>query len=173
LKAIHNRSQGLSKFVDDYKTVTEIPKPDIIQINVNDLIHGVISLLKQSRLIENITIKIEIKPPDLVIPLDKKMVEQILLNVLKNAAHALTDHSNPKIVIRGFESEGNKIIELEDNGTGIPFNILDYVFMPFFTTKKEGSGIGLTLSRQLMKAQKGHIKIYSREGEGTLVSLIF
>lgn len=173
LKAIHNRSQGLSKFVDDYKTVTEIPKPDIMQINVNDLIQGVISLLKQGRLLQNIAIKIEIKPPDLVIPLDKKMVEQILLNVLKNATHALADHSNPKIVLRGFELEGNKIIEVEDNGTGIPFNILDYIFMPFFTTKKEGSGIGLTLSRQLMKAQKGHIKIFSREGDGTLVSLIF
>ncbi len=173
LKAIHNRSQGLSKFVDDYKTVTEIPRPDIIQANVNELIQGVISLLERSQLIENISIKIDIKPPDLAIPLDKKMVEQILLNILKNAVYALADHSNPRIVIRGFESDGYKSIEVEDNGTGIPFNILDYVFMPFFTTKKEGSGIGLTLSRQLMKAQKGQIKIYSREGEGTVVSLIF
>jgi two-component system nitrogen regulation sensor histidine kinase NtrY len=173
LKAIYTRSQGLSKFVDDYKTVTEIPKPDILQIKVNEMIQGVISLLQRSQLIENIEIKLEIKPSDLVIPMDKKMVEQILINVIKNATHALADHSKPRIVIRSYDSGDFKYIEVEDNGTGIPFNILDYIFMPFFTTKKEGSGIGLTLSRQLMKAQKGHIKIYSREGEGTLVSLIF
>jgi signal transduction histidine kinase len=85
----------------------------------------------------------------------------------------VADHSEPRIIIRANETVDHKSIDVEDNGTGIPFNILDYIFMPFFTTKKEGSGIGLTLSRQLMKAQKGHIKIYSREGEGTLVSLIF
>lgn len=173
LKAIYNRSQGLSKFVDDYKTVTEIPKPDIQHVSVNDLIQGVVSLLKKGLFIENIEVKLEIKPSDLVFFMDRKMVEQILLNVLKNAAYALADHSSPRITLRCYENEGNKIIEVEDNGTGIPFNILDYIFMPFFTTKKEGSGIGLTLSRQLMKAQRGQIKIYSREGEGTLVSLIF
>jgi nitrogen fixation/metabolism regulation signal transduction histidine kinase len=173
LKAIHNRSQGLSKFVDDYKTVTEIPKPDMQQVNVNDLIQGVVSLLKSGQLLENIAIKIEVKPPGLEIQMDQKMVEQILLNVLKNAIYALADHSSPRILMRSYEKESSKIIEVEDNGTGIPFNILDYIFMPFFTTKKEGSGIGLTLSRQLMRAQKGQVKIYSREGEGTVVSLIF
>lgn len=173
LKAIHNRSLGLSKFVDDYKTVTEIPKPDIRPIPVSDLVQEVIALLKRSQMLENIRIKFEIKPTDLVIPMDRRMVEQILINVLKNAAHAVADHSEPRIIIRANETVEHKRIDVEDNGAGIPFNILDYIFMPFFTTKKEGSGIGLTLSRQLMKAHKGQIKIYSREGEGTLVSLIF
>ena len=101
------------------------------------------------------------------------MVEQILLNIIKNAVHALDNHSSPKLVISAYEEDGRKLIEVEDNGTGIPFNMIDYIFMPFFTTKKEGSGIGLTLSRQLMRAMQGQIKIYSKDGEGTLVSLIF
>ncbi|MBS0000861.1 MAG: hypothetical protein KFF73_17900 [Cyclobacteriaceae bacterium] len=173
IKAIHSRSQGLSKFVDDYKTVSEIPKPDIQLVKVHELIHEVLALLKRGQMIGNIEIMVDIKPPDLVIHMDKKMVEQILLNLIKNAVLALGDHSSPRIIMRALEEGGSKLIELEDNGTGIPFNILDYVFMPFFTTRKNGSGIGLTLSRQLMKTQKGQLKIYSREGEGTMVSLIF
>jgi nitrogen fixation/metabolism regulation signal transduction histidine kinase len=173
ISAIYNRSQGLSKFVEDYKTVTDIPNPEIQEIEVNELLGNVISLLNKSRVVKNVQVKLEIDPPDLSIQMDKKMVEQILINLLKNAAYALTDHSSPKIILRGYKDDGRNVIEVEDNGTGIPFNTLDYVFMPFFTTKKEGSGIGLTLSRQLMKAQQGQIKIISKEGEGTVVSLIF
>jgi len=173
IQAIYNRSQGLSKFVDDYKTVTDIPIPEMKRIEVSGLIGDVVALLKKTEVIKDIKVKIEIDPPELSMRMDRKMVEQILINVLKNAAHALVDHSSPVIILRSYEEQGRNVIEVEDNGTGIPFNTLDYVFMPFFTTKKEGSGIGLTLSRQLMKAQKGRIKIISREGEGTVVTLIF
>ncbi len=173
LKAINNRSQGLTRFVEDYKTITDIPKPDITVTNITALIQDVISLLEESQLVENIEISINVKPKDLQFQLDKKMVEQILLNIIKNALHALDNHTSPRLLIHAYEDDGNKIIQVEDNGTGIPFNMMDYIFMPFFTTKREGSGIGLTLSRQLMKAMEGQIKINSKDGEGTLVTLTF
>lgn len=173
LKAIYSRSQGLSRFVDDYKTVTDIPKPDIRLICVEDLIREVLDLIRRSMPAGNMEMVVDVRPSDLAIPMDRKMVEQILINLVKNAAYALDDHSSPKIAFRAYEAEGRKLIEVSDNGSGIPFNVLDYVFMPFFTTRKNGSGIGLTLSRQLMKAQKGQLKIYSKEGEGTRVTLVF
>jgi two-component system, NtrC family, nitrogen regulation sensor histidine kinase NtrY len=173
LKAIYSRSQGLSRFVDDYKTVTEIPKPDIRLVRVEDLIREVQDLIRQGQPAGNVEMVVDVRPSGLAILMDKKMVEQILINLIKNAVYALDDHSSPRIVFRAYEEEGRKLIEVSDNGSGIPFNILDYVFMPFFTTRKNGSGIGLTLSRQLMKAQKGQLKIYSKEGEGTRVTLVF
>jgi two-component system, NtrC family, nitrogen regulation sensor histidine kinase NtrY len=173
LKAIYSRSQGLSRFVDDYKTVTEIPRPDIVLVPAGELISEVIALSRRGQPAGNIEWIADIRPSDLTIPMDKKMVGQILINLVKNASNALDDHSSPRIIFRAYEDAGRKRIEVSDNGTGIPFNILDYIFMPFFTTKKNGSGIGLTLSRQLMKAQKGQLKIYSKEGEGTTVTLIF
>jgi nitrogen fixation/metabolism regulation signal transduction histidine kinase len=173
LKAIYSRSQGLSRFVDDYKTVTEIPKPDIRLVRIEDLIREVLDLIRRGQSAANVEMVMDVRPSGLTIPMDKKMVEQILINLVKNAVYALDDHSSPRIVFRAYEEEGRKLIEVSDNGSGIPFNILDYVFMPFFTTKKNGSGIGLTLSRQLMKTQKGQLKIYSKEGEGTRVTLVF
>jgi len=95
------------------------------------------------------------------------------LNLLKNAVHSMEDHLNPRINITSNRSNDRTLLIIEDNGNGIPFNMLDYVFMPFFTTKQGGSGIGLTLSRQIMKAHNGLINLVSKEGEGTKVILIF
>lgn len=173
LKAIRNRSLGLSKFVDDYKTITEIPKPDLENVQVKELIDYVITLLRKSFLKENIVIRVSIEPENLTIRMDRKMVEQILINLLKNASRALEEHPEAVISISGDQKTGRGRISVTDNGCGIPFNFQDYIFMPFFTTKKDGSGIGLTLSRQLMKAQNGQISIQSREGIGTEVNLIF
>ncbi len=173
LKAIHTRSLGLSKFVDDYQVITEIPKPVVSPVSVSDLVTDVVNLLLVGFLKEQVKVVTEIKPAGLRINMDRRMVEQILINIIKNAIHALEDHSLPMIRIKAWKEGRGSCIEVEDNGSGIPFNVLDYIFMPFFTTKKNGSGIGLTLARQLMRAQHGKIKVYSRDGEGTLITLMF
>jgi len=173
LNAIYNRSLGLSKFVDDYKTITDIPKPDFKEVKVAELVEEILVLLRENVLTTSIDIKVSISPPNLSIFMDKKMIEQVLINLIKNAVHSLDDHMNPRISITSNQSNGQTKIIIEDNGSGIPFNMLDYVFMPFFTTKQGGSGIGLTLSRQIMKAHNGFINLVSKEGEGTKVILIF
>jgi nitrogen fixation/metabolism regulation signal transduction histidine kinase len=173
LNAIFNRSMGLSKFVDDYKTITDIPRPDIKKIKVSELIDEILVLLKDSVLDKDIDLKIAINPKDLVVNLDKKMIEQVLINLIKNAVHSLEDHPHPRIIITSERIDNRISLIIEDNGCGIPFNMLDYIFMPFFTTKKGGSGIGLTLSRQIMKIHNGSINIVSIEGEGTKVILLF
>lgn len=173
LNAIYNRSLGLSKFVDDYKTITDIPKPEFEEVMVSELFDELLDLLKGSLLNKSIKMNVKIDPGDLRIFMDKKMIAQVLINLLKNSTLAVSDNSNPKINLASGLLHDRTIIMIEDNGYGIPFNMLDYVFMPFFTTRKDGSGIGLTLSRQIMKAHNGFITLVSHEGEGTKVTLIF
>lgn len=173
LNAIYNRSLGLSKFVDDYKTITDIPKPEFDEVKVSDLFDEIIDLLKSSFLDQRIKLKVRIEPCNLNIYMDKKMIAQVLINLLKNSAHALSENTTPKINLTSELFNDRTLIIIEDNGSGIPFNMLDYVFMPFFTTRKAGSGIGLTLSRQIMKAHNGFINLVSHEGEGTKVILVF
>jgi nitrogen fixation/metabolism regulation signal transduction histidine kinase len=173
LNAIYNRSLGLSKFVDDYKTITDIPKPEFDEVKVADLFNEILDLLKNSFLDQSIKLMVTIEPGSLSIYMDKKMIAQVLINLLKNAAYAFSDHPSPKINLTAEKFNDRTLIIIEDNGCGIPFNMLDYVFMPFFTTRQDGSGIGLTLSRQIMKAHNGFINLVSHEGEGTKVTLIF
>ena len=173
LNAIYNRSLGLSKFVDDYKTITDIPKPEFDEVKVADLFNEILDLLKNSFLDQSIKLMVTIEPGSLSIYMDKKMIAQVLINLLKNAAYAFSDHPSPKINLTSEKFNDRTLIIIEDNGCGIPFNMLDYVFMPFFTTRQDGSGIGLTLSRQIMKAHNGFINLVSHEGEGTKVTLIF
>ena len=173
LNAIYNRSLGLSKFVDDYKTITDIPKPEFDEVRVSELFDEILDLLKSSFLNDRIKINVKIDPGDLRIFMDKKMIAQILINLLKNSANALSENNKPSINLTSTRFNDRKLIMIEDNGCGIPFNMLDYVFMPFFTTRQDGSGIGLTLSRQIMKAHNGFINLVSHEGEGTKVTLIF
>jgi nitrogen fixation/metabolism regulation signal transduction histidine kinase len=173
LNAIYNRSIGLSKFVDDYKTITDIPKPNFETVRVEDFIQNIIVLLKEGIIKSNIDLVVNIDPKDQVLVIDKKMMEQVIINLIKNAVHSLTDRINPQIKINGYEERGRYLMSIEDNGCGIPFNTLDYIFMPFFTTKKGGSGIGLTLSRQIMKAHDGLMSVVSKEEEGTTTTMIF
>ena len=173
LKAIYNRSLGLSKFVEDYKTITEIPKPDFKEVSIVELIDEILILLKNDILVDKIEVNVSVNPRDLMVYMDKKMIAQVLINLIKNAVHSLENHLSPKIIISAEQSNDRILISVEDNGCGIPFNMLDYIFMPFFSTKQDGSGIGLTLSRQIMKLHKGLVNVVSKEGEGTRVILIF
>ena len=173
LQAINSRSQGLSKFVEDYKTITDLPKPSFEEVHVAALIQNIITLLKDHLITNDIKISTSVYPPDLRALMDRKLVEQVLINIIKNAVHALQDHPSPLISISSKMDYDRMTIIIEDNGCGIPFNTMDYVFMPFFTTKQGGSGIGLTLSRQIMKLHNGMMNLISKEGEGTRVILTF
>ena len=123
---------------------------------------------------KNIDIDVILKDPELVIEADVNLMEQVMINLLVNAMEAVKDQGQPHIVLSAYKSANQKVtIKIADNGSGIPADVLDKIFIPFFSTKKSGSGIGLSLCKQIMMLHKGNVQVQSTEGEGTAFLLIF
>lgn len=174
LETIQSRSQALLNFVDIYRNLTRIPKPNFRYFPVKELLSRNIQLLKP-RLDElQIDISCRVIPESLMITADPDLVDQVVINLLLNAVDAIKEVDKGRISIRAYANDNAKtIIELSDNGQGIKPDILDKIFMPFFTSKKNGSGIGLSLSRQIMHLHKGNISVKSIPAEGTVFTLLF
>lgn len=166
LQAIHKRSHGLSRFVESYKSLTRIPEPSISEIKIMTLFEEIVLLMKKGMMVENIDIECEVLPNDIIIHADEKMIEQVLINLLKNAIEAGRDQYKFKVSMSAREEKGSVKIEVNDNGPGISSEVIENIFVPFYTTKKEGSGIGLSLSRQIIRKHGGNLEAISREGEG-------
>ena len=166
LQAISKRSKGLSRFVDSYKSLSKIPEPVIGSVSVNELFEQILTLMKKDIESHDIQIFSNVKPIDLEINADEKLIEQVLINLLKNAIEAGKDEDDFKIELSGYEERGNVKIEVSDNGPGISSEVIDNIFVPFFTTKKEGSGIGLSLSKQILRRHGGNIEVVSKEDVG-------
>lgn len=175
VKTIHNRSESLIKFVSDFRNMTRIKLPNLQNHQVQELISHVLLLLKPDVDENNISIKVSINP-ELSINIDKEQIEQVVINVVKNAIQALAsgekDHKLLTITAMPYPT-GGAFISVADNGTGIEEEALKKIFIPFFTTKKNGSGIGLSLSRQIMRNHGGNISAKSQIGEGTEFLLKF
>jgi signal transduction histidine kinase len=109
-----------------------------------------------------------------VVEADTSLLEQVMINLMVNAIEAVKDKPHPRIVLNGYVANNRKVvIKVADNGNGIPAEVLDKIFVPFFSTKKSGSGIGLSLCKQIMMLHKGNIQVQSVEGEGTAFLLQF
>jgi len=174
LITIQKRSQGLLNFVEIYRNLTRIPKPSFKHFPVVELIQRVNQLLSPKFEELDINLTAKVLPDDLMITADPDLIDQVIINLVLNSIDAVREIENPKINIFAVMSSNNKvIIEVSDNGYGIKPDILDKIFMPFFTSKKHGSGIGLSLSRQIMHLHKGSINVKSKPGEGTTFSLVF
>jgi nitrogen fixation/metabolism regulation signal transduction histidine kinase len=174
LTTIQKRSQGLLNFVEVYRDLTRIPKPNFRYFRVQELFDRCSLLLKPK--IEELGIECSGKvfPPDLMITADPDLIDQVVINLMLNAIDAVKEVENPKISIIATLNQSNKvIIDFQDNGTGITPDIIDKIFMPFFTSKKHGNGIGLSLSRQIMHLHKGSILVKSKPEEGTVFTLVF
>jgi signal transduction histidine kinase len=172
LNTIEETSKGLLDFVERYRSLTSLPKPNICLFSVESLFLKC-KLLMDSSISENIEIIESVSPPDLVMEADFAQVEQILINLIKNAAEALSGIKDGTINLKAFNSDNATIIQVEDNGTGIPSEIIEDIFVPFYTTKKSGSGIGLSLSRQIMQNHDGTISVNSSPGKGSEFTLKF
>ncbi len=171
LEAIKNRSDGLQNFTTAYQELSKLPLPVFTSIDLIPMVDQIVLLTKQLPQADRITFNVE-GPKSLIIPIDGHMVEQVLLNFMKNASEALTGMDGGKInVIISKESTGT-CIKIMDNGPGIPPTYLDKIFVPFFTTKKQGNGIGLALAKQIIKYHNGEIKV-STSTKGTCFSIIF
>jgi len=174
LNTIESRSQGLIRFIDAYRDYTSIPEPKVKTIVLADLIDHITNLLKIEIRKSSVDFDWEVQPSDLTISVDEELMEQVLINMLKNAIEAVDETEDPKVRLKGaLSSEGHVIITLHDNGQGILPEAQEKIFIPFYTTKKTGSGIGLALSRQIMQLHNGSLSVDSIPDEYTEFTLKF
>lgn len=174
LQTIKRRSEGLLNFVDIYRNLTRIPQPNFRYFPVKEAFDRAEQLLRQK--IDKLNIKCEcnVYPEDLRLTADPDLIDQVIINLILNAIDAVKNTEKPEVSLVAYNNQNNRtIIEIADNGTGIKPDIIDKIFMPFFTSKKEGSGIGLSLSRQIMHLHKGSISVKSKQDEGTVFTLKF
>ncbi|MDH4197955.1 MAG: ATP-binding protein [Candidatus Aminicenantes bacterium] len=174
LRTIAKRSQGLLHFVDGYRNLTRVPKPNLKFFPARDLCSRVSQLLQAPLAESGARFECTLRPENLELLADPDLLEQVLINLLLNAADAVRGRENALVELAGFIDErGRPVIQVRDNGMGIPEENLDKVFVPFFSTKEGGSGIGLSLSRQVMQLHNGTISVTSRPGEETVFTLRF
>jgi nitrogen fixation/metabolism regulation signal transduction histidine kinase len=168
LQTISKRSEGLIHFVKEFRSLTSIPKPRPVQIDIRTLLEELAMLHRRDLNDRGIQLSISVYPEDLTLSADKNMIEQVLINLIRNAIQAFEDQEEKKIEIKVFVNEKSRaVISVKDNGTGIDPEAMEKIFIPFFTTKKSGSGIGLSLSRQIMRVHQGTLTVKSTVGKGT------
>jgi nitrogen fixation/metabolism regulation signal transduction histidine kinase len=172
-KTIKKRSDGLLEFVKDYRTISRLPTPKIQKININNFLASIQVLMKQTLDEANIMLNVLTIPQNTTINADPKLIEQVLINLLNNSIHALKEVSNPIITISCSIETSKIILVVNDNGKGIEEEIMNQIFIPFYTTKKNGSGIGLSLSKNILKKHGGNLLVHSKLGEYTSFSLVF
>ena len=174
LQTIHQRSQGLMNFVGNYRNMTLIPDPKFKIISISDFFQSLERLMSDKINNNGIILDWSVEPESLELTADPDLMEQVLINLLLNAIYAVTGKKDPHIVLKAFlGSEGAIIITVEDNGVGIVEEAIEKIFIPFFTTKEKGSGIGLSLSRRIVRMHKGTIKVKSKVDEGSTFTLRF
>lgn len=174
IDTIQGRSQGLLNFVEIYRNLTRIPKPNFRYFRVSEAFERVTQLLEPKIDQQGITCETRVFPPDMMITADPDLIDQVVINLILNAMDAVKETEDPKIsILASLNSNNRVVIDFKDNGSGIKPDIMDKIFMPFFTSKKHGSGIGLSLSRQIMHLHKGSITVKSKLGEGTIFTLTF
>jgi len=155
LMVINSKSKQLLNFVDDYRQVAELPKPVFKIISLKNIVQSALNFLKPE--FEKNHIKIIDSLEDVVISADEKMIERCLINLYLNAIYAVSDNVERTIKTEVRTQNRRIILSVEDNGTGIQKEIQDKIFLPFFTTRNNGSGIGLTLSKSIIEAHRGYL----------------
>ena len=170
LKIIEDRSRGLDKFVKDFRKVTLLPEPSFERISMYQLVNNLSVLFDKNFRDDEIRMSVDV-PEDLYLFCDKVMMEQLLINILNNAIDALGDSGTKRISISAREIDHKIQIQVTDTGSGLSSEDLEKIFIPFYTKKKKGSGIGLSLARQIMRKHGGTINMRSNEGKGSTVVL--
>lgn len=171
LKTIEKRGNGVMDFVNAYRDFTTIPKPNKQYLNINELLKSTIALTTPELEKVDVDFKIAIEG-DFSVFADPSLMEQVLINLIKNASEARSKNNNSCVKLRAYQTNERCIIEVEDNGMGIETEALSKVFIPFFTTKKAGSGIGLSLSRQIVQMHGGEITVKSEINKGTTFRIV-
>lgn len=173
ISTIRKRSEGLIHFVDNYRTLTKVPKPDFKIFQIKELFRNIEKLMLPELKEKGIKFTTQVEPDTLELTADSEQIEQVIINLMVNSIFVLDSKENPMISLAAnLDEKGNVLIKIIDNGPGIPEETVDKIFIPFFSTKKSGSGVGLSLSRQIMRSHGGNIRVNSKPGE-TVFTLRF
>lgn len=171
---IEKRSHGLLRFVAAYRSLARIPKPNFALISANELLGRVRQLMTEQVESQGVSLRVVESSQNIEFMADPELIEQVLINLILNSLHALTDTTQPSIELRsGLDNRGRALIAVSDNGPGIDADLMDKIFTPFFTTRKDGSGIGLSIARQVMRLHKGSINVKSAPEVETCFTLRF
>ena len=171
---IMRRSEGLLSFAETYRNLSKITELNIARMQVSSLFEHISQLMLPSLAQKNIDLEVILKDPLMDINADASLVEQVMINLILNAVEAVKGKKEPRITLSAFLNSGKRpIIRVSDNGIGIPVELMDKIFIPFFSTRKNGNGIGLSLCKQIMMLHRGNIHVQSVAGEGTSFSMVF
>ena len=174
LNVIKDQGKGLMSFVESYRKLTRIPEPDKRLFKVAELFNRLQVLYNTQRKSDKVELTFNLKDPDLEIFADQNLVSQVLINLIKNALEANEYNPEAKImIIAGADNDLHPEICVIDNGPGVPAENIDEIFVPFFTTRQNGSGVGLSISRQIMRMHGGNLKVRSAPGKETIFCLSF
>lgn len=174
IDTIKKRSEGLLKFAQTYRNLNKISAPNLKKVYVKDIVENIYQLMQPTLQQKGITLEIVLKDTSLMLEVDPSLIEQVLINLVVNAMEAVKDKTDARIVISAWLATTKRtVIKVADNGTGMPEELLDKIFIPFFSTKKSGSGIGLSLCKQIMLLHRGNIQVQSIDGEGSAFLLLF
>ncbi|MEM9675123.1 MAG: ATP-binding protein [Bacteroidota bacterium] len=173
LRTIQKRTDGLLTFVEDYRRLTKVPQPQRQPLSVASLFSSVSLLMRAEFEKRGIDFRTRCEPKDLTIIADQRQLEQVLINLLTNSIQAVAEQEKPSVALNAYCQDERTLIEVQDNGSGIALDKLDQIFVPFFSTKEKGSGIGLSLSRHIMGLHGGSIRVQSQPDTQTIFSLTF
>jgi len=174
LQTINKRSTGLLHFVNTYRNLTRIPKPNFKIFPVRDLYKNIYLLMEEELADNKINFITTIEPENIKVSADEQLVEQVIINLVRNSIHALENRQDPTIELKSYYNKRGRVtMQVSDNGTGILPEVLDKIFIPFFTTKQSGSGIGLSLSRQILRLHNGTISAHSVADKETVFTMTF
>ena len=174
LRTIDQRSRALKEFVQNIKSISQVPEPRLQATPLAEIVQASVQLYSKDFRTSKIEIKLLI-PDDLIVVADATLTQQVIINIIKNAAESMTDIARNRIIdISAYKDDQRyAYLTVRDFGRGIAPEDMDQIFIPFFSTKKGGSGIGLSISKQIMQRQKGDISVRSLQGEGSAFTLTF
>lgn len=174
IETIKNRSEGLLRFAEIYRNLYKVTGGKFVLVRLSEIFGNIHRLMKPKLEQLGITTEIIMKEPLLEVKMDHGLIEQVLINLMLNAIDAVKETPQPFIRLTAYTDNDNRsIIKVTDNGIGIPEELMDEIFIPFFSTKKNGNGIGLPLCKQIMQLHKGTITVQSVINQGTTVFLRF
>jgi signal transduction histidine kinase len=174
IDTIKRRSEGLLKFAETYRNLNKINTLNLQKVYIRELFANLHQLMQPTFEQKDIEMEIILRDPELSLLADPSLLEQVLINLVVNAIEAVKERKEPKIILSAEQTLNKKIVlKIGDNGQGMPEELVEKIFIPFFTTKKNGSGIGLSLCKQIVMLHRGTIQVHSMDGKGTVFSLQF
>jgi len=173
METIRRRSEGLLRFADTYRNISKNIVPELKSVNLYELLKSISHLMQPSLEQKGISLEVRTDNYLTVANIDQNLIEQVVINFITNAANAVKETKEPVIILFSGLLDEKPYITVADNGCGITSEVREKMFIPFFSTKKNGTGIGLSLSREIVKLHNGSMKVQTKEGEGSAFTILF